>query len=325
LIELSCCLLPGPDFVAHARLAESLGYRRVWVGDSPALYTDVWVAIARIAAATERIGVGPAVLIPSLRHVLVNASAIAGIEALAPGRLAVAVGTGFTGRYMLGKKPLPWKRVERYVSDLRALLRGEEIEVDGALVRMCHPGGYAPPRPLTTPILVAANGPKGLAVARALGDGVMCAAAPQPGFDWCSLLVFGTVLDADEDARTPRVFEAAGPGIAVVYHGTYEAAGAAVDNLPGGAAWRAEIEKIPVPLRHLAVHEGHMVEVGERDRRHVSPNLLGATFSGTREQLRERMAGLEAGGLSELIYAPAGPDIARELRAMADVVAAVAG
>jgi len=188
------------------------------------------------------------------------------------------------------------------------------------VIRMSHPRGYAPLRPLATPIGVAANGPKGLAVARALGDGVMCAAAPQPGFDWCSLLVFGTVLDPGEDARTPRVFDAAGPGIAVVYHGTYEAAGAAVDNLPGGAGWRAEIEGIPERVRHLAVHEGHMVEVSERDRRHVSPDLLGATFSGTREQLRERLAGLEAGGLTELIYAPAGPDIARELRAMAEVV-----
>ena len=33
----------------HARRAEALGYRRVWLYDSPALYPDVWVELARVA------------------------------------------------------------------------------------------------------------------------------------------------------------------------------------------------------------------------------------------------------------------------------------
>jgi 5,10-methylenetetrahydromethanopterin reductase len=319
-MKLSCGLFPNPDIVEQAKLAESLGYERVWVYDSPALYTDVWIALARIAEATERIGLGPAVLIPSLRHVLVTASAIATVEELAPGRLAVAIGTGFTGRRMLGKKALPWRDVARYIEQLRGLLRGEEVEVDGAITKMAHPATCAPARPLKTPIVVAANGPKGLDVAKRLGDGVMCVAAPQPGFDWCALLAFGTVLDEGEDVTSARAFETLAPGISMIYHGTYEASPQGLDALPGGPGWREEIEAIPERVRHMAVHEGHLVEITERDRRHISPALGGASFSGTPEALRARVRDWEQAGLTELLYAPNVSFVERELRAMADAV-----
>ena len=98
---------PGPDAVAHAQLAESLGYERVWLYDSPALYGDVWVAPrpgrrgdrARSASA-------PRCSCPHLRHPLTQASAIATVAGLAPGRLVVAIGTGFTARMAMGQRPL---------------------------------------------------------------------------------------------------------------------------------------------------------------------------------------------------------------------------
>src|SRR3954464_3041145 len=57
---------------------------------------------------TERIGLGPGVLVPSLRHPMVNAAATANLAALAPGRVAVAFGTGFTGRRAMGYRAIPW-------------------------------------------------------------------------------------------------------------------------------------------------------------------------------------------------------------------------
>jgi 5,10-methylenetetrahydromethanopterin reductase len=318
-MEISAAFPPGRDLIDYAALAESLGYRRVWVYDSPALYEDVFVALSQLAEHTDDIGLGAAVLVPSLRHVLVTAAAISSLEAQAPGRLAVAIGTGFTGRRMLGQKPLAWARVERYVRELRGLLAGETVEVDGAKIALCGPEGFGARRPIRTPILIAANGPKGLAVARALGDGVMCVREPQPGFAWCAALAFGTVMEPGESFTTPRVRDALGPAIAVIYHGTYEASPAAVDNLPGGAAWRAEVEKIPEDVRHLAVHEGHLVEVSALDRRHIAPELGALTLSGTEEQLRERLKQLEAAGLTEILYQPCGPDIPRELEAFAEM------
>src|SRR5262245_48280499 len=106
-MRLSCALVPRPGVAELASLAERLGYDRVWLADSPALYGDVWIAVAEAARATSRIGLGTSVLIPGLRHVAVTAAAIAHVEALAPGPPRVPFGTGFTVPRMLGKRALP--------------------------------------------------------------------------------------------------------------------------------------------------------------------------------------------------------------------------
>jgi 5,10-methylenetetrahydromethanopterin reductase len=315
-MHLSCALVPSPDVGDLAALAERLGYDRVWLADSPALYGDVWIAVAEAARATRRIGLGTSVLIPSLRHVVATAAAVAHVEAIAPGRLRVAFGTGFTGRRMLGKKALSLRTLETYVRQLRALLAGEEVEVDGAICRLMHPQGVTASLPLRTPIWIAANGAKGAALARQVADGVICAGVVPPGLKDAAVLAMGTVLHAGETLASPAVLERIGPAIAVIWHGTYEAAGAGVDNLPGGKGWRAEAERFPEASRHLYVHEGHLVELTERDRRNLAPELAGATFSGTPAQLRERAAGLEAQGIGEIVYWPMGPDVGAELEGM---------
>jgi 5,10-methylenetetrahydromethanopterin reductase len=320
-VQISLGLPPSPAAVEYARLAEQLGYTRVWVYDSPALYGDVWIQLALIAQATERIGVGTGVAVPNTRHVVTTASAIATIEGLAPGRLACAFGTGFTARMAMGKKALSWDTTATYLRQLRALLRGETVEVDGAMVRLIHPAGFVPDRPIATPILVGANGPKGLEVARELGDGVMCVGAPQAGFDWCALLCFGTVLDDGEPLSSPRVLDAAGPSYVMMYHGAYEAAPTAVDGLPMGAEWRAQIEAAePEGQRHLAVHELHLVGVTERDRPFVEAagDMIGAIgWTGDAAAIRAKVAAAGEAGATEIMYAPAGPDIPRELEAFA--------
>jgi alkanesulfonate monooxygenase SsuD/methylene tetrahydromethanopterin reductase-like flavin-dependent oxidoreductase (luciferase family) len=65
--------------------------------------------------------------------------------------------------------------VRAYIVALRALLRGEPVEWDGALIKMLHLDGFAAPRPLDVPLIVGAAGPKGLAVAAELADGVFVA------------------------------------------------------------------------------------------------------------------------------------------------------
>jgi len=317
-MDISCAFPPGPDVADHVALAESLGYERAWLYDSPALYPDVWVALAQVAERTDRIGLGPAVLIPSLRHVLTQATAVATLESLAPGRTVAAIGTGFTGRMTLGQKPLPWSEVEEYVRQLRGLLRGEQVEVDGSVVQMIPPAGFLPDRPTGVPILVAANGPKGLRVAKEHGDGVMTIGSGQPDFDWCAVLAFGTVLDDGEPPASARAFEAAGPALTVVYHGMYEANPDAVDSLPGGPEWRAAVEELPEPVRHLTVHEDHLVRVTERDAPLLDGDLLTAfTWTAPAAALRERLDQLEAAGATEILYGPMGTDIPRELRAFA--------
>lgn len=324
-MDISCAFatsLDTPDRVAEA---ERLGYRRAWCYDSPALYPDVWMVLALAAQRTTRIGLGPAVLVPSLRHPMVNAAAIAGLEAMAPGRVAVAIGSGYTGRLVLGQRPMRWAEVAAYIRALRALLRGETAEWEGREMRMLHPGGFAPERPIDVPILVGADGPKGMAVAADLADGVFSAGVPgsaPEALRWRALLTFGTVLEEGEGLSSPRVRDAAGPAVAVVYHGLYERGGGdAVEGLPGGGRWREAVETAPAGQRHLAVHEGHLIELNERDAlvwEEAAPLVTSLTFSGTRPEIRERLGQLEAAGVTEVAYQPAGPDIGRELVAFAE-------
>lgn len=324
-MDISCAFATSSDGPAQVELAETLGYQRAWLYDSPALYPDVWMILSRCAERTSRIGLGPGVLVPSLRHPMVNAAAIAELVDQAPGRVAVAIGSGFTGRFTLGKRPMPWRQVADYVRCLRTLLAGETAQWDGASVRMLHLPGFGAKRPIDVPILIGADGPKGLAVAAELGDGVFSAALPQPDAAkvsaWRALLSFGTVLDEGEELTSPRVADAAGPAAVVLYHATYERAGAdAVDALPGGRGWREAIEAYPETERHLAIHAGHLVKANPRDEPHVAELIpfAGATaLTGTAEQIAEKIGGLAALGVTELVYQPAGADIARELRAFA--------
>ena len=171
-MEVSCAFPTALDSPDNIALAEQLGYARAWVYDTPQQSPDVWMTLALAAERTERIGLGPGVLIPSLRHPMVNAAATATLAALAPGRVAIAFGTGFTGRRAMGYRAITWAYMESYIRAYRGLLQGEVVEWEGAQMQMLHPDGHAPARPVDVPILVGALGPKGHKVANELGDGL---------------------------------------------------------------------------------------------------------------------------------------------------------
>ena len=182
-LTLACAFATSNLSHEHARIAEDLGYARAWFYDSPALYPDVWVQLCRAAERTTRIGLGPGVLVPSLRHPMVNAAAIATLVSIAGAeRVAVALGSGFTGRLTMGQRPMKWTHVREYVRVLRALLRGEQVEWEGGVMQMLQPDGYGAPRSIDIPIVIGAAGPKGIAAAQELGDGVFGPALPIPGF-----------------------------------------------------------------------------------------------------------------------------------------------
>src|ERR1051325_10830125 len=73
-------LPPGPRTIEYALLAEDLGFRAVWCPEVPAFGHDKWVTLARIAEKTKRLKFGLSVLIPSYRHPMAQASALATIE-----------------------------------------------------------------------------------------------------------------------------------------------------------------------------------------------------------------------------------------------------
>ncbi len=323
-MKISCGIAPGEESVELAKLAEKLGYERVWLFDSASLYEDVWIHLALIAENTKKIGLGTAVLVPHLRHVMATASAVASVQRISGGRLACAFGTGYTACLTLGQKALSWKFVGDYVRQLKGLLAGEVVEVDGKKCQMIHVEKYGPPRPIETPILLSAFGAKGQGIAKEVADGLMgIGIDASHKWDWQVQMVNGTVLDGDESTTSPRVLEAAGPWHTVGYHAMWEMAPDALEAMPGGPEWLARIEATrPEDERHLTVHTGHVTDVTEIDRPVLeaaleTDSLTWMGWVGTPDEIREKVSEAEAAGATELLYTPAGPDIARELTAFA--------
>ena len=91
--------------------------------------------------------------------------------------------------------------------------------------------------------------------------------------------------------------------------------------LPNGEAWLASVERVDENVRHLSVHRGHNLEVsnGHDHLVDVSAAAKQITFTGTREELRERLTQLEARGATGIIFGTSGYDVERELRAYAEV------
>jgi 5,10-methylenetetrahydromethanopterin reductase len=320
-MEVSCAFPTALDSPDNIALAERLGYARAWIYDTPQQSPDVWMTLALAAERTERIGLGPGVLVPSLRHPMVNAAATATLAALAPGRVAISFGTGFTGRRAMGYRAIPWSYMQSYIRAYRGLLRGEVVEWEGVQMQMLHPDGHAPARPVDVPVLIGALGPRGHEVARELSDGLyVTLQLPEfmSEYAWVPYLAWGTVLDEGEASDSDHARIAGGPGWALAYRGAYEFGGPeAVRGLPGGAEWMEVVEKTPREQRHLAVHAGHCVHLNEADQAAWDAGghamLQDVTISGTRDRVRRRLDELASHGVTEIVFQPCGPDTRGEL------------
>ena len=97
----------GPDAIRRAAVhAEELGFSDVWVSDhvvhpaaqtypSPFLF-DPLATLTWAAAVTGHIGLGTSVLVVPMHNPLELANSLASLDALAAGRLTVAVGVGWS-------------------------------------------------------------------------------------------------------------------------------------------------------------------------------------------------------------------------------------
>ncbi|MFF1963250.1 LLM class flavin-dependent oxidoreductase [Streptomyces sp. NPDC058232] len=326
-MKVSAAFPTALDTPHHVATAERLGYQRAWLYDTPHQSPDVWMILALAAQETERIGLGPGVLVPELRHPMVNAAGAAALAALAPGRVAVAFGTGFAGMRALGRNPVKWSYLQEYVTAFQGLLRGDTVDWQGSRLRMLHPDGHAPARPVEVPVLISALGPKGMGITRDLGAGLFITygiEVPESvkDFPWVAMPVHGTVLADGERLDSPRVRAAAGPGNALAFHAIYERGGD-VAQLPGGAEWLAAIGRTPEAERHLAVHHQHLVSLSSADEEAWQAGSWSAvsmtTVTGTAAQVAEHLSTLARQGVTEIVYQPTGPDIAGELERFANV------
>ncbi|HLQ34310.1 MAG TPA: LLM class flavin-dependent oxidoreductase [Chloroflexota bacterium] len=162
---------PTPDGLRAAVLAEELGFDTVWVADTHLIWRDVYVLLGAIAGATRRVAIGPGVTHPHIRHTSLTAAALASLAELAPGRVKLGMGVGDSGPANMGLPRASLAQVQRGVGEIRALLRGEEVDSSGTKLRLAYAPGEA------VPVYVAGSSDRTHRFAGRIADGTFVAGA----------------------------------------------------------------------------------------------------------------------------------------------------
>jgi len=158
---------PLPRMIHLAKLSERLGFSHIWIGDSHLIWREAYVNMAAAALNTSKVKIGTGVTNPLTRHPSVVASAYATLEELAPRRFIVGIGLGDSSVETMGMKPARLDFFERTIKQMRALLAGEEVELESGKIHLKHPCKNK------IPIYIAASGPKMLELSGRIADGII--------------------------------------------------------------------------------------------------------------------------------------------------------
>ena len=93
-MDIGVCVASHVGDIDYVVRAEELGYSHAWLADSQMLWSDCYAALALVADRTSTINIGTGVSVSGTRPAPVTAASIATINALAPGRTFLGLGTG---------------------------------------------------------------------------------------------------------------------------------------------------------------------------------------------------------------------------------------
>jgi alkanesulfonate monooxygenase SsuD/methylene tetrahydromethanopterin reductase-like flavin-dependent oxidoreductase (luciferase family) len=248
--------LPWDEVVEIVGTAEQTGYEALFLPEVGA--RETFSTLAALAGRTSTIRLATGVVTTVARRASVTAMAAATVHDVSGGRMILGLGTGPAGAGAL-------ERLRRYVGDVRALFAGEGIEEErrGERVRL----GLVVEEP--PPVWIAALGPRAVALAGAIADGVI--------LNWCTpervARARATIDDAARAAgRDPRDVTIAVYVRAVVGQEPEHA-------LPGVRAMAARYASYPAYARQFA-------EMGLGDEARAAAEALA---SGGLEAVPERL------------------------------------
>jgi F420-dependent oxidoreductase-like protein len=176
---------PGDKVSAFAARAEELGVHSLWRGEAYA--GDAVTAIAWAAAQTSRIVFGSAVMQMAARTPAMTAMTALSLHELTGGRFICGIGMSgpqvVEGWHGVAYTP-PLRTTREYAAIMRAIFRAESaVSFDGDVFQLPYRGDGATGlgkalRPRTAaapelPIYVAAIGPKNVALATEVADGLL--------------------------------------------------------------------------------------------------------------------------------------------------------
>ncbi|MCA1646919.1 MAG: LLM class flavin-dependent oxidoreductase [Chloroflexi bacterium] len=166
-------IVPAPDVIHAAQLAERLGYDVFWITDSHLAGREAMAMLGALAVSTEHIHLGPGVSHLAGRHPSVIASAMATLHELAPGRIRLGIGVGDSGPLNLGVPRTSLHELETTVTAIHELLEGREI--DGSMRKLSL--GYVR-EPHRVPIYIAGSAERTQRLAGRVADGALISGMP---------------------------------------------------------------------------------------------------------------------------------------------------
>jgi len=319
-VDFGINLATAADSWKVVQRAEALGYARAWFFDTQMLNADMFVAMGAAAVQTSKIRLATGVLIPSNRIAPVAASALASLNALAPGRVDFGISTGFTARRTMGLGPVKLEDMKEYIRIVYALLRGETTEwsFEGKRrkLRFLSPDLGVVNLKDPIPLHVSALGPRGRRLTAELGAGWinatgnmdyarasiadMQAAWKAAGVASPSATAFvgGAVRRDGEPFDSPRIKAQAGPHATIALHNLVEVEefGNFGRNVPPALShllerYRAIYERYqPADARYLENHRGHLMVLRPEEDEICTADLIRLlTVTDTKPALQERV------------------------------------
>jgi len=165
-----------PEVVAIARAAEEGGFDSIWLGDH-LLYRgggrpergpwDVWTQLAALAAATERVRLGPLVACTAFHPPGILARMAASVDEVSGGRLVLGIGAGWNeAEFRAFGIPFDHhvSRFEEAFEIVRRLLAGERVTFSGRFSTV-EGAVLLPPPARRIPLMIGANRPRMLSIA----------------------------------------------------------------------------------------------------------------------------------------------------------------
>ncbi len=263
----------------------------------------VMAAMAACAVATSRIELGAGVWNPYLRHPAQIAMEIGALDELSNGRAALGLGSGLAAPIeRLGiDNSRPLGAMRDAFAIVRGLLTGRSVSYEGSVFSVEDAKlSYTPPRP-DLPLLMAARGPRALALCAKIADGLMISNMCPAGF----------AAHAAAIARPKRLIQYA-PCSVSTDRGT---AVAAIQPVLAGMlkTFWALGQRVPAARASLVDHSG----IPEADFAAAAanpPNALDERFvdafsvTGTPQECRARIAAYGAAGVTDLVMTFVGAD-----------------
>jgi len=172
--------LPPEELRAAVEAAEAAGVDQLWLWEDCFLEGGLTAAAAALAW-SSRITVGIGLLPVPLRNPALAAMELATLARMFPGRFTVALGHGVQDwmRQVGAAVDSPMTLLREHTTAVRALLAGETVSVSGRYVSLDDVTLDWPP-PSPPRLLIGARGPKSVALAGEVSDGVLLDSVTDP-------------------------------------------------------------------------------------------------------------------------------------------------